>query len=70
MKAGVEIATASGERDKQLAALARLVTYAREIAGDLGAEDARDTLDIALGTLMHELDAAMLPAIREQITFN
>ena len=70
MKADVEIATGSEERDKQLAALARLVTYAREVAGELGAEDARDTLDIALGTLIRELDVAMLPAIRKQIIFN
>ncbi|PZM15545.1 hypothetical protein [Rhizobium tubonense] len=70
MKADVDIATTSEERDKQLAALARLVTYAREVAGDLGAEDARNKLDIALGTLVYELDAAMLPPIRKQIIFN
>nr|WP_201009190.1 hypothetical protein [Rhizobium rhizogenes]QCL09436.1 hypothetical protein pC5.7c_569 [Rhizobium rhizogenes]QCL09605.1 hypothetical protein pC5.8a_113 [Rhizobium rhizogenes] len=64
MKADIDIANISEERGKQLAALARLVTYAREVAEELGVDDARDKLDIALSTLVHELNVTMLSVRR------
>jgi hypothetical protein len=52
-----QVADASEDRMRELASLARLVTFARNSARDLKAEFSTYCLDLALGSLLEELSA-------------
>jgi hypothetical protein len=71
--AEAEILLSHRDRDEEIAALARLVTYARRTAEELGAESARHCLNMALKALLEELarpEGIKAASGEERVVFN